>query len=49
MFKLLGPRLLVAIAYFDPGNIAGDMEAGIKGQHHLLWMLFLSTFLLYCF
>ena len=31
MFKLLGPGLLVAIAYLDPGNIAGDMEAGIKG------------------
>ena len=48
MSKLLGPGILVAIAYLDPGNLAGDIEAGVKGGYHLLWVLMLSTLLGYC-
>ena len=49
MCKLLGPGILVAIAYLDPGNLAGDIEAGVKGGYHLLWVLMLSTLLGYFF
>ncbi|KAL4435104.1 hypothetical protein ABPG74_003597 [Tetrahymena malaccensis] len=44
-FQYFGPGLLVAIAYIDPGNLAGDMDAGLNGKYHLLWVLFLSTLL----
>jgi len=39
----LGPGLLMSIAYLDPGNIAGDLEAGIKGQYNLVWTLLFAT------
>lgn len=39
----------MSIAYLDPGNLAGDMEAGLVGRYSLLWVLLLSTGLGYCF
>ena len=30
-WSFVGPGLLMSIAYLDPGNIAGDLEAGVKG------------------
>lgn len=47
--KYFGPGLLVSIAYIDPGNLAGDIDAGYNGKYHLLWILFLSTLLGYFF
>ncbi|EAS05370.1 NRAMP (natural resistance-associated macrophage protein) metal ion transporter family protein (macronuclear) [Tetrahymena thermophila SB210] len=44
-----GPGLLVSIAYLDPGNLAGDMDAGLNGKYHLLWVLFLATALGFVF
>ena len=41
----VGPGLLMSIAYLDPGNIAGDLDAGLAGGNSLLWVLFCSTFL----
>jgi NRAMP (natural resistance-associated macrophage protein)-like metal ion transporter len=35
----------MSIAYLDPGNIAGDLDAGVKGQYSLIWTLFWSTML----
>lgn len=35
----------MSIAYLDPGNIAGDMEAGIKGEFSLIWTLLWATIL----
>ncbi|EAS07058.3 NRAMP (natural resistance-associated macrophage protein) metal ion transporter family protein (macronuclear) [Tetrahymena thermophila SB210] len=49
LFQYFGPGLLISIAYLDPGNLAGDMEAGLVGKYSLLWVLFLSTALGYLF
>ena len=27
----IGPGFLMSIAYLDPGNIAGDLSAGVTG------------------
>jgi len=35
--KFVGPGILMSVAYMDPGNIAGDMIAGVKGNYSLLW------------
>lgn len=35
----------MSIAYLDPGNIAGDLEAGIQGQYSLIWTLLWATIL----
>jgi natural resistance-associated macrophage protein 2 len=33
----------MSIAYLDPGNIAGDLEAGVKGGYSLIWTLLCAT------
>lgn len=35
----------MSIAYLDPGNIAGDLSAGINGGYNLIWTLLWSTIL----
>lgn len=45
LMKFAGPGLLMSIAYLDPGNIAGDLEAGVKGGYKLIWTLMWSTIL----
>jgi len=35
----------MSIAYLDPGNIAGDLVAGVKGGYSLIWTLLWSTIL----
>ena len=40
-----GPGLLMSMAYLDPGNIAGDLFAGVKGRYALIWVLLWSTVL----
>ena len=42
-WSFVGPGLLMSIAYLDPGNIAGDLVAGVKGQYSLIWTLMWST------
>jgi len=44
-WKFFGPGLLMAMAFLDPGNIAGDLDAGRVGGNGLLWVLFWSTIL----
>jgi NRAMP (natural resistance-associated macrophage protein)-like metal ion transporter len=41
----VGPGFLMSIAYLDPGNIAGDLEAGIAGGYSLIWTLMWATIL----
>ena len=41
----IGPGFLMSIAYLDPGNIAGDLEAGARGGYSLIWTLLWSTML----
>jgi natural resistance-associated macrophage protein 2 len=35
----------MSIAYLDPGNIAGDLEAGVTGGYSLIWTLMWATIL----
>lgn len=35
----------MSIAYLDPGNIAGDLNAGVKGDYRLIWTLLWATVL----
>ena len=35
----------MSIAYLDPGNIAGDLDAGVKGGYTLIWTLLWATIL----
>jgi len=35
----------MSIAYLDPGNIAGDLEAGVLGGYRLIWTLLWATIL----
>jgi len=39
----LGPGWLISMAYLDPGNLAGDLDAARYGGYRLLWVLFLAT------
>jgi Mn2+/Fe2+ NRAMP family transporter len=41
----IGPGFLMSIAYLDPGNIAGDLEAGTAGGYKLIWTLLWATIL----
>ena len=43
--SFIGPGFLMSIAYLDPGNIAGDLEAGVSGGYSLIWTLLWSTIL----
>lgn len=45
LMSFVGPGFLMSIAYLDPGNIAGDLDAGIAGGYSLIWTLFWSTVL----
>jgi hypothetical protein len=44
LWKYTGPGWLMSIAYLDPGNIAGDLQAGTYGGYGLIWSLLLATF-----
>lgn len=37
-----GPGLLMSIAFLDPGNLEGDLQAGASGGFRLLWVLLWS-------
>lgn len=43
--RYIGPGFLMSIAYLDPGNIAGDLQAGVVGGYRLIWTLMWSTLL----
>ncbi|KAL2895092.1 Metal transporter Nramp2 [Bienertia sinuspersici] len=38
-----GPGILMSIAFLDPGNIEGDLQAGAIAGYSLLWLLLWST------
>lgn len=42
-FSYVGPGLMVAIAYMDPGNYSTDTAAGAGKQFSLLFVILLST------
>ena len=43
LLAFIGPGFLMSIAYLDPGNIAGDLTAGTKGDYRLIWTLMYAT------
>ncbi len=43
MLAFAGPAYLVSVGYMDPGNWAGDLEAGSRFGYKLLWVIVLSN------
>ncbi len=41
--QFLGPGILIAVVYVDPGQITVDMESGSVFQYKLLWALLVSN------
>lgn len=46
IFKSLGPGLIVAVGFVDPGNWASNIAAGSAYGYQLLWVVTLSTAML---
>lgn len=46
IFKSLGPGLIVAVGFVDPGNWASNLAAGSSYGYQLLWVVTLSTLML---
>lgn len=42
-FKLIGPAVVVSVAYVDPGNIATNLQAGAQYGYALLWVALLAS------
>ncbi|ANB15302.1 divalent metal ion transporter SMF1 [Sugiyamaella lignohabitans] len=43
--KFIGPGMMVAVAYMDPGNYSTDVAAGAQKQYALLFVVLLSNLL----
>lgn len=43
LWLFTGPGFLVSIAFLDPGNLEGDLQAGAVAGCSLLWLLLLAT------
>lgn len=43
LWRFTGPGFLMSIAYIDPGNLEGDLQAGANTGYILLWVLVWST------
>ncbi|KAJ7950918.1 Metal transporter [Quillaja saponaria] len=43
LWVFTGPGFLMSIAFLDPGNIEGDLQAGAIAGYSLLWLLLWST------
>ncbi|WVZ59818.1 hypothetical protein U9M48_009913 [Paspalum notatum var. saurae] len=43
LWLFTGPGFLMSIAFVDPGNIEGDLQAGATAGGTLLWVLFWAT------
>ncbi|KAK2074499.1 hypothetical protein P8C59_008701 [Phyllachora maydis] len=41
--KFIGPGMMIAVAYIDPGNYATDVAAGASYQYRLLFVVLLSN------
>ncbi|XOW24113.1 Nramp family divalent metal transporter [Lactococcus lactis] len=44
--KYVGPGLIVAVGFIDPGNWAANLAAGSQFGYKLLWVITLSTIML---
>ncbi|XP_061342536.1 metal transporter Nramp3.2-like [Gastrolobium bilobum] len=43
LWLFTGPGLLMSIAFLDPGNLEGDLQAGAIAGYSLLWLLLWAT------
>ncbi|XP_058081799.1 metal transporter Nramp3.1-like [Magnolia sinica] len=43
LWLFTGPGFLMSIAFLDPGNLEGDLQAGAIAGYTLLWLLMWST------
>ncbi|KMZ60687.1 putative Natural resistance-associated macrophage protein [Zostera marina] len=43
LWLFTGPGFLMSIAFLDPGNLEGDLQAGAIGGYSLLWLLLWAT------
>ncbi|XP_028805371.1 metal transporter Nramp2-like [Neltuma alba] len=43
LWLFTGPGLLMSVAFLDPGNLEGDLQAGAIGGYSLLWLLMWTT------
>uniref|UniRef100_A0A0D9VWA0 Metal transporter n=1 Tax=Leersia perrieri TaxID=77586 RepID=A0A0D9VWA0_9ORYZ len=43
LWLFTGPGFLMSIAFLDPGNLEGDLQAGATAGDTLLWLLFWAT------
>lgn len=45
LWLFTGPGFLMSIAFLDPGNLEGDLQAGAIAGYSLLWLLMWATFM----
>ncbi|XP_076950914.1 metal transporter Nramp3.1-like [Bidens hawaiensis] len=43
LWRFTGPGFLMSIAFLDPGNLEGDLQAGASAGYSLLWLLLWTT------
>lgn len=43
LWQFTGPGFLMSIAFLDPGNLEGDLQAGAGAGYSLLWLLMWAT------
>ncbi|KAI9111145.1 hypothetical protein K1719_017756 [Acacia pycnantha] len=43
LWLFTGPGLLMSVAFLDPGNLEGDLQAGAIAGYSLLWLLMWTT------
>lgn len=43
LWLFTGPGFLMSIAFLDPGNLEGDLQAGAIAGYSLLWLLLLAS------
>ncbi|KAJ8773291.1 hypothetical protein K2173_028468 [Erythroxylum novogranatense] len=43
LWLFMGPGFLMSIAFLDPGNLEGDLQAGAIAGYSLLWLLMWAT------
>ncbi|OEL21023.1 Metal transporter Nramp2 [Dichanthelium oligosanthes] len=43
LWRFTGPGFLMCIAFLDPGNLEGDLQAGAAAGYQLLWLLLWAT------
>ncbi|KAI4339826.1 hypothetical protein MLD38_024726 [Melastoma candidum] len=43
LLHFTGPGFLMSIAFLDPGNLEGDLQAGARAGYTLLWLLMWTT------